>query len=75
MVASKKIIAEEDSPSVDDGKELTDTEEIIFRSHPEVSVDMDAPLEKKTKNKELLARLHKIEKEAIRRAIARGIIK
>lgn len=50
--------------------------EIIARSHPEVFlVDADAPLEKKTKDKELLDRLMKIEQAIIERARAKGIIK
>ena len=50
-------------------------EEIIARSHQQEPIDVDAPLEKKTNNKELLARLLEIEQSIIEKARAKGIIK
>jgi hypothetical protein len=42
--------------------------EVIARSHKNDPVDEQAPLAKKTNNKELLAKLLKLEEEIINRA-------
>lgn len=49
-------------------------EKVIARSHSGVTVDLSAPLEKKTNDKELLARLLEIESAIIEKARNHGII-
>jgi len=49
--------------------------EIIYRSHRDITVDEHAPLEKKTNNKELLARLLDLERVILERARQKGIIR
>jgi hypothetical protein len=55
-------------------KNMRYIEEIIARSHQGVTVDEYAPLEKKSRDPEVLARLLELEKSIIERARSKGII-
>lgn len=69
MVTKKKSTVVDKNDS-----QLRQVEEIMERSHQHGPVDVHAPLEKKTNNKELLARLLEIERTIMERAYIKGII-
>lgn len=47
---------------------------IIARSHQYINIDIEAPLAKKTRNKALLSKLLKLEKEIISKARKANIL-
>ena len=49
-------------------------EEVMNRSHRDITVDDDEPLQKKTTQKDILLRLLKIEQEIFKKAYKKGII-
>jgi hypothetical protein len=72
MVANKKSDGSQHLESEEKNAQLRYIQEIIQNSHQGVTVDDQAPLEKKTNNEEILARLLEIEKAIIKRARQKG---
>lgn len=74
MATSRKKMVAKNSSELDENDDKVALLQVIYRSHPETSIDPFSTLAKKTKDPELLRRLLEIEQAIIKKARQKGLI-